>query len=483
MKKLLVFICVLLIFPFFVSCKQETLKLPQYSIGITLNEDMTLDCQMTYSFLNDYKDGLSRLEFNLYPNAYRENASVSPVFKSDFSACYPNGFSEGKIEILSVKNLGKDATFEVSGENFQTLKVWLNNSLDLNESGEVYIKFKVTLPNAKHRLGYAENTVNLSWFYPQACVYDNGEFYHNVYYPSGDPFYSDCADYQVKLNVPSSYVVASSLSFDKTEWNGGNTEYSLRGNSVRDIAFFLSKKYNVLKKQAGKTQVTYFYYNDLAPEKTLETACNSLKYFNGHYGEYPYKDYAICQGDFIHGGMEYSGLSLISDNVGSFIDYVVAHETAHQWFHGILGFNESEIGFLDEGLAEFSTAKFMGEYKIENKDYKSYIIDAKKSYLAIKNSLDSLGDKTPPVMNKNLKDFKTNAEYVMIAYNRSEIMIDSLYNFAGDKRFFKAIKSFIKENSFKNVRLNDFLTFFEKKKRGSKALLIKFIAGESEIAL
>ncbi len=444
---------------------------------------MTLDCQMTYLFFNDYKDDLSRLEFNLYPNAYRQDATVSPVFESDFKACYINGFSEGKIEILSIKNLGKDANFEISKDNFQTLKVWLNTSLNLNEKTEVYFKFKVTLPNAKHRLGYAENTVNLSWFYPIACVYDNGEFYNNVYYPSGDPFYSECANYQIKLNVPSSYVVASSLSFDKTEWSGGNTEYTLSGSSVRDIAFFLSKNYNVLKKQAGKTQITYYYYNDNIPEKTLETACNSLNYFSNLYGEYPYSDYTVCQGDFIYGGMEYSGLSLISDSADSFIDYTVAHETAHQWFHGILGFNESEIGFLDEGLAEFSTAKFMGEYKLENMEYEDYIKDAKKSYLALKNSLDSLGNKTKPIMNKSLKDFKSNAEYVMLSYNRSEIMMDSLYKFTGDKKFFKTLKSLIKEYSFKNVKLNDFLTFFEKKKKGSKVLLTKFIAGEREINL
>ncbi|MBE5744179.1 MAG: M1 family metallopeptidase [Clostridiales bacterium] len=483
MKKIILLLCVLSVFPFFTSCKNEEVFTPCYSLGVTLNEDMTIDGQMTYSFSNEYQKNLSKIEFNLYPNAYRENASVKPVFDSDISACYENGFSEGKIDILAVKNSGKDAVFEVSGENMQTLKVWLNDCLDLGEKTEVYIKFKVTLPNANHRLGYGENTVNLSWFYPIASVYENGEFYSNVYYPAGDPFYSECADYKVKLNVPSSFVVASSLPFDKTEWIGGNTEYVLSGNSVRDVAFFLSKKYNVIKKSAGKTQVTYYYYNDLNPEKTLDTACKSLNFFSSLYGEYPYSEYSVCQGDFIYGGMEYSGLSLIADNANSFTDYVVAHETAHQWFHGIVGFNESEIGFLDEGLAEFSTAYFMGKYKLENREYIDYINDAKNSYLSIKSSIDKVYGEKPPIMKRNLKQFRTNAEYVMISYNRSEVMIDSLYNYLGEKKFFKTVKKFVKEKAFKNANEEDFISAVEKKKRGAGNLLRSFIRGEREISL
>ncbi len=483
MKKVIVLLCVLAVFPFTISCKQENAEAPEYSLGITLNEDMTLDCQMTYTFVNYFEKDLSKIEFNLYPNAYRSDASVSPVFESDFSSCYENGFSEGKIDILAVKNLGKDAVFEVLGDSFETLKVWLNKGLNLNEKTEVYIKFKVTLPNAKHRLGYGEDTINLSWFYPSACVYTEGEFYNNVYYPSGDPFFAESSNFKVKLNVPSSYVVASSLSFDKTEWAGGNTEYSLSGEKVRDIAFFLSKNYNVIKKQAGKTQVTYYYYDDENFEKTLDTACKSLEFFKGLYGEYPYKDYSVCQGDFIYGGMEYSGLSLISDSAFEFTNYTVAHETAHQWFHGIVGFNESEIGFLDEGLTEFSTAKFMGEYNLENKSYADYIKESKNSYFAIKNSLENLHKNTLPVMNRNLKDFSSNAEYVMIAYNRSEIMIDTLYKFVGDKKFFKTIKKFVQENAYKNANLDDFISIFERKKKGAKEILTSFISGNKEIEL
>lgn len=483
MKKLFILLCVPFIFSFFISCKQEKTEPPCYLLGVTLNDDMTLDCQMTYSFTNSYENGLSRLDFNLYPNAYLKDASVSPVFESDFDSCYENGFSEGKIEILSVKNLGKNASFEVSGENLQTLKVWLNKSLNLNEKGEIYIKFQVTLPNAKHRLGYFEDTVNLSWFYPMACVYENGKFYSNIYYPSGDPFYSDSSNYIVKLNVPSSYVVSASLGFDKTEWSGGSTEYTLSGKSVRDVAFFLSKKYNVIKKQAENTQVTYYYYNDKNPEKTIETACNSLIYFSKLYGDYPYENYSVCQGDFIYGGMEYSGLSLVADNVDSYLDYVVAHETAHQWFHNLVGFNESEIGFLDEGLVEFSTAKFLGEYGLENKSYSDYICEAKNSYLAIKNSLENLGYKKDPVMNRNLKDFNSSAEYVMIAYNRSELMIDALYSFMGDKKFFKTLKKFVKDNCYKQASLDGFVSAFEKKKKGAKALLSEFISGKRLISV
>ena len=482
MKKI---VCLLLSVTFLLclsGCKEKGAELSTYDISVTLNEDMTLDCTMTYTFTP--QKSIESVYFSLYPNAFSENAEISPVYKSDELYAYPNGKSYGKVEILKVKSAGKDLPFEVSGVNLGTLKVGFEQPINEGVKTSVFIEFKVTLANVKHRTGYGENTVNLSNFHPIACVLEQNGYYENVYYPNGDPFYSDVSNYKVRLAVPSSYVVASSLSPIKTEWSGGQTTYEYSRELVRDIAFILSKDFNVLEKSQDGVSVKYYYFSDKNPQNTLSTAVNSLFYFSDKYGKYPNKDYVVCEGDFLYGGMEYPCLSLISAEVtDDYRDYVVAHETAHQWFHGIVGFNESEIGFLDEGLAEFSTAYFMGKYKLENREYIDYINDAKNSYLSIKSSIDKVYGEKPPIMKRNLKQFRTNAEYVMISYNRSEVMIDSLYNYLGEKKFFKTVKKFVKEKAFKNANEEDFISAVEKKKRGAGNLLRSFIRGEREISL
>lgn len=479
MRKIICFLICLCALPLFSACNNGSEKtLASYRINLTLNEDMTAKGSLEYEFIC-FEDGLESFCFNLYPNAFRKDVDISPVYESDYLLAYPNGFSSGEIEILSVKALGEKVEYKVFEANLQILEVTFNKRLQKGEKANIYIEFKLTLPNAIHRFGYGKNTVNLTGFYPIACVFENGEFVKNYYYPAGDPFFSECANYFVTLSVPSAYSVASSLSAVGTVWSGGQTEYSYERKSVRDIAFILSKNFNIVKGEVGGVAVSYYYYADENPEKTLKTATESLAFFSNQFYKYPYDEYVVCEADFIYGGMEYPCLSLISDTAGDYRDYTVAHETAHQWFYGIVGVNQSEDGYLDEGLTEFATVLFMDG--VGGESYLDYITQAKNSCKAIESSLVYNGVLNPPVMNRHLKDFSCEAEYVMIAYKRSLIMIDGLRGFCGDKKFFKTLKNFVKTNAFSEVSTIDFITAFEDAKHGAGDFLEEFISGKAKV--
>ncbi len=461
------------------GCKNESQNgMAQYDINLTLYEDMTVEGKMTYTFYSP--SNLTAVYFSLYPNAFSQTAEISPVYSSDELRAYPNGKSYGQIDVKSVKTFGKEMEFQTTGINQNTLVVGFDKRVESGERVEVYMEFSVVLPNVKHRTGYADNTVNLTNFYPVACVYENGEFYKSVYYPSGDPFYTECSDYKVSLTLPSEYSVASSLSPISTEWSGGNTEYLYQRNCVRDVAFILSKKYKIIEKPCGDTTVKYYYFDDKNPEKTIETACSALSFFSDKYLKYPYAEYVVAEGDFLYGGMEYPCLSLISNEIDNdYRDYVVVHETAHQWFYGILGVNQNEIGYFDEGLTELSTALFLSKYsgtKIEN-----YINQTISSYLSIKEALAYSGNTLPPVMERNLKDFSSEAEYVMIAYNRSQIMFYEILKTLGESKFYKLMKNFIKTNSYKNVTAKDFCKSLEKTSKTARNTFNSYVKGEAVV--
>jgi aminopeptidase N len=264
-----------------------------------------------------------------------------------------------------------------------------------------------------------------------------------------------------------------------TVWSGGETEYSYERKNVREIAFVLSKKFEIAKCNHNGVEISYYYYDDENPEKTLETAKQSLEYYSNEYYKYPYGEYVVCEGDFLYGGMEYPCLSLISDSAYSERDYVVAHETAHQWFYGIVGVNQSEIGYLDEGLTEYLTISFLSDRG--DGDYGEYVKTAKREYLDVKNALVYQGVTTPPVMERNLKDFSSEIEYVMIAYKRSLIAIDGLKGYVGDKKFKKALKKFVSEKAFSNATTDDFISVFDKKKRGAGKFFKDFVQGKAEV--
>ena len=474
--------CLLTIFPLFACKSQEKTIKNVYDLSVVLNEDMSLDCTMFFTFNNTIKDGLDSLKFTLYPNAFSKDSKIKPVKTEYFLTAYENGLSYGNVQIKKVKENDKDLTFSVGGEDNNTLEIKLNDKLKLKESIKILIEFKVVLPNVLHRFGYSKNTINLTGFYPILCVYEKGNFVENVYYSSGDPFYSDCADYLVSLKVPSKYVVASSLNAKYTICLNEYTRYDYYQESVRDIAFILSDKFNVIKKEVNGVSLYYYYYDDLNAEDTMQTIKKSLAFFSSKFCNYPYKTYSVCQADFIYGGMEYPCLTFIDSSLeGINKDYTIVHETAHEWWYGLVGVNQTLEGYIDEGLTEYSTSLFFkkhSEYKLKFEDI---IEKTKLAYLEIRKSLARENSDIKPNMLKSLKDYDSDLDYVSINYYRSQIMFHKLNQSMGEKKFIKCLRYLLDTYKYKNIDTNILKKTFEKYKKGTSKIITSFIDGTAVV--
>ena len=121
MKKIISLILAVALSLSFSGCKKEEVQLANYELSLFLNDDMTLDCAMTYSFVAS--QSVESVYFSLYPNAFSEQATVSPVTKDDELYAYPSGKSFGKVDVFKVNCNGKELPFEMAGINSGTLKV------------------------------------------------------------------------------------------------------------------------------------------------------------------------------------------------------------------------------------------------------------------------------------------------------------------------------------------------------------------------
>ena len=421
----------------------------KYDIKATLSDDYVLTASVTCEYVNNTDVPLGELWFHLYPNAYRAGAKFAPVPQNRVTEAYPDGRSYSKLDITSVSVKGNPVDITITGEDENILSVALGSKLDPTEKTSVNIEYTVKLPKVRHRFGYTDKSVNLANFYPIACMYRGGSFVADPYYSTGDPFFSDCADYSVTLTVPSKYECAFTGEVkSKTDGENGTATYEVKADNVRDFAAVLGG-YQKMSGVSGETIVNYMYYNDSDPERALNTAIEAVKIFGNMFGAYPYKEYTVVHTGFLQGGMEYPCLSMISDAyTGDAKLDIIVHETAHQWWYGVVGNDEVKNAWLDEGLAEYSTMMFY-----EHAEGYAYTFDGKRgdalsAYVlyceTYKNN--GLGDTS---MNRPVNEYEGETEYSYMTYVKGALMLDDIRNTVGTTAFLSGLKRYYADNKYK----------------------------------
>lgn len=481
MRKIAIILSGLFLFAFSafsVGCSQNKSARTSYDIVCALDGDTLVGVE-TVDFYNHGENVIKEIKFNLFGNAFRKDAKYSPISTQYFSKAYPNGISYGGMTINSVKCGKEDLKFSICGEDENVLLVTLLNEVYPEERVELVIDYTLKLADVIARTGYNENTVNLANFYPIVCALDDSGFYECVYYSSGDPFYSDCSDYKVTLTADKKYVVASSGKSVNALDNGKTLTNTFTAENVRSFAFVLSEKFKVLNGNALGVDVKYYYYDDASPEKSLEYAIRSVETFTEKFGEYPYKQYSVCQTKFVQGGMEFPALVMISDDLtGSAYGEVIVHETAHQWWQTAVGNNEIKYGFLDEGLAEYSVVVFYENYPEYGMNREDMVKSAETTYRVYCSVYDKIFGKVDTSMLRSLGEYKGEYEYVNIAYIKPCIMYDTLRESVGDNKFFSALSRYYKQYKFKNACPDDLVGAFEKVGADSNGFFESFFNGK-----
>ncbi len=437
-------------------------NLSNYTITVDLNDDMSATAKVQLDYINSSQDALPEIKFHLYPQFFKEGATDSVVSRTKLNEAYPNGMSYSEFEVTRVQVENVDCSVVYSEEFNNILDVKLNKTLMPNERTQIIIDYSFTLPNCEHRFGYGKNTINIANFYPIACVYENGEFNVSPYNSNGDPFYSEMSNYHVTITADSDLVVAG--TGEKVDENVSNsqTSTSFSASAVRDFALVLSDKFSVIEEKVNNTNIYYYYFDDENASSNLKAGVDAIKTFSDLFSDYPYSTFSIVKTDFVYGGMEYPNLIMISADVSDPDDYknVIVHETAHQWWYGMVGNDEFLYPWLDEALTEYSSILFYDYNDGYNFTHAEMVSACKDNYsLFITVYEDVLGTIDTSMRAINLYD--TEPEYTYCTYVKGVLMYDSLYQVVGEKKFVASIKKYFEENKYKNATPDNLISAFE----------------------
>ena len=438
----------------------------QYIIDAVLDTaDKVLTAEQQVIYVNNDDVELSELYFHIYTNAFRKQ-ETAPFLFDDFSRAYSRGFKPGYTEIeaieLSKGQSRKALEYSLQGVGETILKIKLPEPLKPEDSINLRFKYKVIIPPAGERFGYGDSNINMGNWYPVAAVYDDEGWNLDKYYSIGDPFYSDVSDYIVSIKAPEEYVIAASGSLAEERIEGGYKNWKFQGSKMRDFAFVASNSFRVTEDKVGNTVVKSYYYkgHERRGKEALDIGKRSIEIFNSAYGEYPYPTYSIVETEF-PSGMEYPGLVYIStkyydnDSNADIFMYTTVHETAHQWWYGVVGNDQIDEAWLDEGFATYSEGIFTEmEYGEGNGDlYYKYLEESAKEDIRSK-AYDG-------VILKPLSRYENWNDYGPAVYTGGAMLLNEIRKQVGDQTFFIILQTYYDEYSFKIATTGDFLRICE----------------------
>jgi len=380
---------------------------------------------------NTGADETNLLYFHIYGNLYKTDDS--------------------KISVLSVKDSSGNPIQFFSENDDQLLRLTLNDPLISNSETTITFTCTATIPVMTVRYGVArDGEIQMPFFYPQLAVYDENGWDTAPMNDIGDGRYAEIANYNFTITAPNNYVVAANGTQLSCVEHGDTVTYSFAAQNRRDLVFIAYNDYTHMERTVGETQlIGYFNNNQITPttmNEMMDAAEFSIKYFSENFCEYPYDTLVITNA--AHStksivSMEYSGLITVSPSFD--FELAVYHEMAHQWFYSLIGNNETNEPWLDEGFAQFSSLicyEATGQAVDVHWDVAKIQADTTKG-----TTLDCAFDET---------DIYTNH-----FYGRGSYFLKELMDAIGRDEFFAMLSEYCNRFAYKNATTQDFLDVLE----------------------
>ena len=178
--------------------------------------------------------------------------------------------------------------------------------------------------------------------------------------------------------------------------------------------------------------------------------------------------------------MEYPALAMLSDSLSEEnLVRTIAHETAHQWWYAVVGSNQIENAWQDEGLAEYSAIAFFENYEKYGVTREDAVTEALKEYRSYYDVYGSVLGRTDTAMTRQLKEFISDYEYKCLSYDKAVVMFDTLRKSVGDKKFFAGLKKYYAENAFASATPDALVGAFERVGLDVRGFFESFLQGKA----
>jgi aminopeptidase N len=223
----------------------------------------------------------------------------------------------------------------------------------------------------------------------------------SVWYPCKDYQGDEPDSAEMHFTAPSDLITISNGRLRSVKnWNDGNTEYTwavVNPINNYDITFYIGNFVHfgqIYRGEKGNLSMDYWVLDsNLTKAKTqFKDAPRMMKAFEYWFGSYPfYEDgYKLVDAPYLgmehqsaiaygnHYKMGYSGRDLSGTGWGMKWDFIIVHESAHEWFGNNITSKDLADMWIHESFANYAEALFT-EYYFGKKAGDEYVIGVRKN--------------------------------------------------------------------------------------------------------
>ena len=375
-----------------------------HTIEVALDDSLhVLHGGIRTEYVNNSPDTLRHLWLHVWPNAYangRTELAKQQVRQGNMVLFWAMQRELGGIDSLAFQVNDRPASWSFHPEHVDIVKLELPMPLLPGEALTYSTPFRVKLPSGRiSRLGHIGQSYQITQWYPKPAVYDASGWHEMPYLNQGE-FYSEYGAFDVTIRLPAAYTVGATGDFvpgfgdndrevQRLEaidaWTRGQIDIPdparpfpgeaegmktlrYRQDNVHDFAWFADQNWWVLKdsvklERSGRVVDVWAMFTPDETEwwkRAPEYISDATRTYSQWIGDYPYNHVTAVDGTIsAGGGMEYPNVTVIGRTRSDLgLETVIVHEVGHNWFYGILGTNERENAWMDEGINSYYETRY-----------------------------------------------------------------------------------------------------------------------------
>ncbi len=359
--------------------------LPKYDLQLSLDTARGVaEFRQAVIWTNPTDRPTSQFVFNFYP-LYKVPSGDRLLLAKTLELMRLNpgdGFDpvgrHGTITDVRVRDAGswQPAPFHYREQISTSVVVELPRPVGAGDSVTVELTGRIDLPQKQGRWGQWQGVTFLTNALPVVAYYDATGWRDVPFVPWHQPFWNEAGVYTAAITLPRDEVLACSAAVGgETDLGDGRRRVDCRPFVGRDFALVCSRLFREYTADSvqpdGRTVrvrcVAEPRHEHYAREMA-RVAAEALPVYADWFGPFPYDQFTIAQSYFGWNGNECGGMILIDDRVfdmpklaWGYVEYLVSHETCHQWWYNLVGTNGYSETFMDEGPATHFTHKLMDQ--------------------------------------------------------------------------------------------------------------------------